>query len=205
MTVVAALRTTDSVLMGADSALSTNNNTCQRLLAHPKVFQVGGYVFGVSGNPLFAQMLQFGFAPPQRPDEMPWLEFMMVNFLPAVERRCVQLKNSQILIGTEAREIFRLGEDGCVVQVKDDYTAIGSGADFALGSFHSTAGLEPRQRLMKALEAAAYLDPYVRPPFTVLELAGDDLIKTLLTEEFDRETLLAGDPDDHGYADEPPA
>ena len=62
MTVVAALRTTDSVLMGADSALSTNNNTCQRLLAHPKVFQVGGYVFGVSGNPLFAQMLQYGFA-----------------------------------------------------------------------------------------------------------------------------------------------
>ena len=135
---------------------------------------------------------------------MPWLEFMM-DFLPAVERRCVQLKNSQILVGTEAREIFRLGEDGYIVQVKDDYTAIGSGADFALGSFHSTAGLEPSERLMKALEAAAYLDPYVRPPFTVLELPSNDWIKTALTEEFDRETLLAVDPDDRRFADEPPA
>lgn len=58
-------------------------------------------------------------------------------------------------------------------QLSEPYLATGSGWAFASGALHSMASLPPKERITKALEAAAHYNCYVRPPFTILSDTDD--------------------------------
>lgn len=54
---------------------------------------------------------------------------------------------------------------------REHYLAVGSGASYAYGSLFSTKkSNNSRQRVFTALEASAHFSPYVRAPFTIIEI-----------------------------------
>ncbi len=61
--------------------------------------------------------------------------------------------------------LYSIGGDLQVNEFLDGYTAIGSGADFALGSLYASEALGPHERVRCALEAAAHFSGTVREPF----------------------------------------
>ena len=202
MTVIAAIRTPTSILMGGDSAQSTNGSIA--LVADPKVFRTGDYVFGVAGSPRLAEILKYEFRPPRKTVAASWDEFLARSFVPklkaALGAELGLVDKSSILVGTKGGGMFEVSGNWFVNQSREQYAAMGSGGDWALGSFHSTRG-EPRGRLMKALKAAAHFYAYVRPPFTILELPEAGLVEEVwgsMEEMPDREALFSVDLDDHG-------
>ena len=65
-------------------------------------------------------------------------------------------------------KLFLINSDLAVIEV-DDYIAIGSGADQALGSLLSTEGQNPKARIVKAIKASAATDIYVDYPIILVD------------------------------------
>lgn len=83
--------------------------------------------------------------------------------------------------------LFSIGFDGSVVEV-DDFVAIGSGENEAIGSLLTTIGEEPKSRIIKAINASTKSNIYVNYPIVlsntktteyeiVQKKDADDLIK----------------------------
>lgn len=64
--------------------------------------------------------------------------------------------------------LFNIGEDFSVIEV-EDYVAIGSGCNQAVGSLLSTEGEKPRDRIIKAIKASAASDIYVDYPIIITD------------------------------------
>ena len=62
--------------------------------------------------------------------------------------------------------LFLLSSDGSVIEI-DDYIAIGSGKSQAIGSLLCTEGLDPVNRIIKAIKASAANDIYVDYPIVI--------------------------------------
>jgi len=168
MTCIAAIRTTDSILMGGDSAFSAGS--VSKVGASPKVFILDDYVLGVSGPARVLQALRYKFKPPRKPKGANWPEFMATVFIGAIEKQLdIFNKDFAALVGTNGGGIFHLDNGFGISQFQDGFDACGCGSSFALGVLHSSDG-KPRDRLQAALEAAAHFDQRVLPPFTILEL-----------------------------------
>ena len=201
MTIIAAIRTTNSILMGGDSA--QNANGFIGIIAGAKVFENSGYLFGVAGSPRLAEILQHEFRPPTKIRSMTWNKFLARSFLPELKIALgadSKLEKSAVLVGTKGGGIFEVNNGWFVGQTCEEYAAIGSGGDYALGSFHSTSG-NPRRRLLKAMRAAAHFNAYVRRPFTVLELPEAKLngaIWDTVEELSDPSAKYEIDPRDNG-------
>ena len=138
---------------------------------------------------------------------MGWHTFMVRVF---VEKLKEQTKlsglgdSARLLVGTKGGGIFEIAADFTVCQSIDGFAVVGRGGSYALGSLYSTSG-DPRSRLKSALEAAAYFDAFVRPPFTVLELPEEGLHEEWggeFSPMEDRSRIYEVDRDDHGGEDE---
>ena len=71
----------------------------------------------------------------------------------------------------KAGRLFTIQSDYQVAEVADNYTAVGCGQDYALGSLYATLESIPTKRIKLALETAAYFSAAVRPPFVIEKLA----------------------------------
>ena len=78
-------------------------------------------------------------------------------------------------------QLFMINSDGCVLEI-DDYVAIGSGEDQAIGSLLSTEGEDPETRVIKAIKASAASDIYVDYPII---LSNTDSTKFKVINEMD--------------------
>ena len=65
-------------------------------------------------------------------------------------------------------KLFWINSDLAVIEV-DDYIAIGSGADQAIGSLLSTEGQNSKSRIVKAIKASAASDIYVDYPIIITD------------------------------------
>lgn len=65
-------------------------------------------------------------------------------------------------------QLYMIGRDLSVIEI-DDYVAMGSGEDQAIGSLLSTEGSEPRERIVKAIKASAAADIYVDYPIILTD------------------------------------
>ena len=63
-------------------------------------------------------------------------------------------------------QLYMINTDGCVIEI-DDYVAIGSGSDQAIGSLLSTESEKPDLRIIKAIKASAASDIYVDYPIVL--------------------------------------
>ena len=60
-------------------------------------------------------------------------------------------------------QLYMINTDRAVIEI-EDYVAIGSGADQAIGSLLSTEGQSPKERIVKAIKSSAASDIYVDYP-----------------------------------------
>lgn len=178
MTCVVGIITDDGIYMGADSALSSN---VYRTSKQPKIFEKDNMLIGFSGYPRTAQLVQYSLQTPVfRETEQSLFSYMAIDFVDAL-RACFKtaghatvINNEEavescLLVGYKGR-IFRFDSNYQVIECADDYTAIGSGEEVALGALSATVGEPPKQRLEKALLSAEKFSYGVRGPFTFLEL-----------------------------------
>lgn len=77
-----------------------------------------------------------------------------------------------IAVGTRLYEVQR---DFSLLEPADGYSAVGSGEDHAIASFHSTEGEDPKVRVRKALEAAAKSVISVAGPFYMLNTKTNEV------------------------------
>jgi hypothetical protein len=70
--------------------------------------------------------------------------------------------------------VYEIGSYGSVVEI-DDYTAIGSGADIAMGSLNTTSNMEAVDRIKKAIEASCKTNLYVNYPIIVTSIQQPDM------------------------------
>lgn len=75
--------------------------------------------------------------------------------------------NSEFILAYKDK-IFDIAPDGTVEEV-EDYVAIGSGADAALGSLKHTTDEPVYDRLIKALDAASESNLYVSEPYVCMD------------------------------------
>lgn len=99
--------------------------------------------------------------------------------------------NSEFLLAYKDK-IFDIAPDGTVEEI-EDYIAIGSGADAALGSLKHTIDEPVYDRLIKALDAAAESNLYVSEPYVcmdtehgvLMDLLFDDMLEEDEEDEAD--------------------
>ena len=123
-------------------------------------------------------------------------EFVVKKVVPSIFEELKDagyLKNDQYIDGMDSRylfiykdQLFMINTDGCVLEV-DDYVAIGSGEDQAIGSLLSTEKEDPRKRIIKAIKASAASDIYVDYPIIVTDSESTEF--EVITEKDEKKIL----------------
>lgn len=178
MTCIVGLETPDGVWMGGDSAAAEGWNIyTSRLL---KVFRRGQFLIGYTTSFRMGQLLQYRLSVEPQARGQTDLEYMATTFVDAV-RDCLksggfakveneQWEGGQFLVGYRT-ELYIVDSDFQVNSSDDTYTAIGCGANVALGALWTgmwfNERLDPEQRIKKALEAAGHFSNGVREPYFV--------------------------------------
>ena len=93
--------------------------------------------------------------------------------------------NSEFLLAYKDK-IFDIAPDGTVEEI-EDYIAVGSGANAALGSLKHTINEPVYVRLIKALDAASESNLYVSEPYVVIDTDKQELMDLVFdnAEEID--------------------
>ena len=86
-------------------------------------------------------------------------------------------------------QLYSIGADKSVIEI-EDYVAIGSGADQAVGSLLSTEGLSPKERIVKAIKSSAACDIYVDYPIILTDTEEGEF--EIVTEKTESKYLGGG-------------
>lgn len=166
--------------MGGDSALTDSDTGSLSVLRDPKVFVRGTCLVGTASNMRILQLVGHVFVPPAHDAGHDDVQHMVVGFvgeLKALLEKNGCLKRdgdcdsheAQHLVGYRG-SLYCVDSDFQAHRVACGFAAVGSGADIALGSLHTTARLRmpPKDRVMVALRAAEAHNAHVRRPFHIV-------------------------------------
>lgn len=171
MTCIVGLCQDNHVYVGGDSAGVANWSITVR--ADTKVFKNGLFILGFTDSFRMGQLLRYSLISPPITGDI--YAYMVTVWIDAV-RKCLkdggyaQKKDEcesggQFLVGIHGK-LFKIDSDYQVGESTIPYTAIGCGADLALGAMAVTAHLPPIERLTKALQTAEQHSAGVRGPFS---------------------------------------
>lgn len=175
MTCIVGIKSQNGLWIGGDSAVSSDNLV--QTIADPKVWKKGQFIIGFAGSLRVGQIIKYKMKIPPINDRKP-TEYMVCSFIDAM-RKCLKAagaaredkkeeeQENQFLIGFRGR-LFEIDEAYGVCEINDEFIAIGSGTEYALGSLYTTKGKQPEKRIWEALEASAYFCEGVRPPFHIV-------------------------------------
>lgn len=185
MSVVVAIKEGNKVYLGCDSQVTKGGT--RTTLKNPnnyKIWKVAGVdncLMGSVGNVrdanivrlmnglvteynVFKNHVDYGFVVkkivPDIVDELK--QYGMVK-----DEKFVDFIDSSFIFAFQD-QLFVIGRDRSVIEV-DDYVAIGSGEDQAIGSLLSTDGDKPKDRIVKAIKASAASDIYVDYPIILTD------------------------------------
>lgn len=174
MTCIVGLVDKGKVYIGGDSA--GVGGLSLQIRKDEKVFKNGGFVFGFTSSFRMGNLLRYKLSVPKVPNEGDMMRYMCTDFVDAV-RSCLKdggyakvdsgVENGGVFLVGGYGRLFCIHSDYQVSEVFSGYDACGCGEDIALGSLFSTKGKSPRERIKKALEAAAYHSAGVSAPFKV--------------------------------------
>lgn len=176
MTCIVGVEHDGHVIIGGDSAgLAGWSKTIR---ADEKVFSVGPYVMGFTTSFRMGQLLRYSLDV-AAPDAEDVDRFMATTFVDAVRKTLKGGGWSKTSDGQEEGGSFLVGLHGRLYGVHSDYQfaraasgylAVGCGSDIALGSLHTTAtrNMDPTERVLMALKAAADLSGGVAAPFNLV-------------------------------------
>lgn len=179
MTVIVALADGDKIYLGGDSAVTSGYQ--QKIRAVPKVYKRNGFLIGGAGYMVVNQiMAHITTIPPELVDQTPF-EYIVNEFLPEFRKAVKSMGQMTICHSRESTgnvfliaykgKIFEIGSDMNVFESSDNYLAIGSGSEYALGSLHATekSGKSPKERVDMALQAAIKFDSFCASPVGIEE------------------------------------
>jgi len=171
---VIALRNSEgNICMGADIYASSSEEIRRR--QDKKVFQNMGLRIGFSGSIRVGQCLHPDLWTPKEGSTN------IIQIANSIREHLAEMGTLMSESGTDAMDaniiicmnggIYEILEDFQVQVPAESFTAIGAGKSYALGSLFTTSGSGQtlKERVEKALEAAAYFTPGIRPPFSIIE------------------------------------
>ena len=176
MTCIVGIKGKTGIYIGGDSAVSDGDQV--QIMSDKKVWSKGQFLFGYAGDLRTGQVVKYRMKIPPINGKKP-MEYMVTSFTDAMrkslkkagaarEENKEEENNNQFLIGFKGR-LFEIDPSYGVCEMTDEYVAIGSGSEYAFGSLHTTIGLKPEDRILKALEAAAHFNAGVSPPFHIVK------------------------------------
>lgn len=173
MSCVVGIKQKGKIYLGADSCVTDAGRVLT--LKDPKIFRRGEFLIGFCGDLRVGQLLKHTKIRGIETIEN-FVEFMKELFKKEgyirkyKDKDCPAISTETEFIIAHKGRMYTVGEDLSIVEdSKNDYAAIGSGADFALGSLFATKNtrISSRKRLIRALKCSAYFDPGVGTPFRV--------------------------------------
>lgn len=161
------------VILGGDSAGSSGDDISVR--TDSKIFRKGGMMFGCSGSFRIAQLIKFGFDIPDYNERstmahMVKLASSLRSYLKKEGAFSGEEMDASILIAYMGK-LFELHSDFQIATNEVPYSAVGSGAAYALGSLFSSyehGEFSAREALEVALKASEYNCASVKSPFVIL-------------------------------------
>ena len=176
MTCIVGWTENGKVWIGGDSA--GVGGLSIRTRADEKVFKNGDMLFGYTSSFRMGQLLRYSLVVPEQSKRKDDYRYMCTDFIDAV----INLFESKKFAKTNSGEIsggtFLVGYKGKLYEIENDFQvavpslnfeAVGCGVDIAIGALHALRNhkMKPRDRIIKALEAATEFSAGVRPPFIV--------------------------------------
>jgi len=166
-----------NIYLGGDSAgVSGLDITIRK---DPKVFKIGKMVMGYTSSFRMGQLLRFKLRIPKQPKRMDDYKYMCTLFIDSV-RKCLKDNGySKVSNNEETIGEFIVGYKGCLYDINEDlqvgaseesYNVCGCGSHYALGSLATFYSLNPKYRVLKALEVAEKFSGGVRRPFRIVTL-----------------------------------
>ena len=159
MTCIAGIMKDGKVYLAGERGASESNYIVP--IDKPKIWKNGPYIFGYAGT-FDSQIVQYNFIPPTPEGNVD--KFMHTKFLKSLKSFYNEWdiggKDSEVslIIGIKGKLYEHDAEGVTIISYDRDYLAIGSGADYALGSLHATRNhKDPKRRLALALDAACIL------------------------------------------------
>lgn len=113
------------------------------------------------------------------------------------EDKYVDFLDSSFLFAYKDK-LFSINSDCSVIEI-DDYVAIGSGANEAIGSLLSTEKADPKTRIVKAIKASATSDIYVDYPIIISDTENTEF--EIVTEKSEAKYLGKARKDDEDKDD----
>lgn len=171
MTCIVAWIDKNKVAVAADRLLSNSHigySSQESKLFPVDVTDGTTMIFGVCGSPRVLQLLRYGFDIPA-PMSDDFKEYLVIQFVPAfmqflADNKSITIESnlaemdSNILIAYQGRA-YIIQSDFQVLEVADQYIAMGSGTDFALGACHALdktcSDMDVTVKAKMAVEAAA--------------------------------------------------
>lgn len=170
MSLVVAIKHEKSIIIGSDS-LAVNNDGEIRIRPHGKFFKHGKYLIGYVGYGRDAQLLEYGWEPPKDIRDLPFAMRDRLGkngrVISAAGEDSIEVMASNFLICHKGK-IYELNVDFELIVLSRNYSAIGSGNQFALGSLYTTAfakNISTVERLTLALKAGSENSVYVGDEF----------------------------------------
>lgn len=176
MSVIVGLRVGKKTYMGCDSA-ATSEDGCRRHIKVKKITRHNDkYLIGIAGSVRVANLLSpKSFNAPKHIEDFPdIIRELLINSgsITSPDEDTIQVMNSNILIAVKNGGLYEILSDFQLNEVSADYSAIGSGAEFAFGCLFGLENtkLSPRDKLDKALTAACHFHGFCYPPFLIEEI-----------------------------------
>lgn len=176
MTCIVGIIDKKEIVMGADSAGVAGLKITTR--KDPKVFKNGNFLIGCTSSFRMINLLRFSLNPPEQLSSQDDYEYMCTSFIDSV-RDCFKrggytyVNNNQenggtFLVGYN-RRIYCIESDFQVAESLNDYTSIGCGEEFAIGSLATTQGqpMSSEERVKIALKISSENSGGVAPPFII--------------------------------------
>lgn len=183
-----------TIFMGGDGCVTMGWTV---VTVADKIWAKEGILYGGTGFVRPIQVVQHIFARPDMNVGEDAESYLVGRYSDAMRRLmkssgCLRISDEKIehvnlnlLIGFSS-QIWFMGADCSFVPMTIPIAAVGCGDHLALGSLFSTqdTGLSPRERILKALEAASHFSPYVSAPHMVMKLEdGADEAEIVYQEE----------------------
>ena len=169
MTCILAALTRRGSLVVADTCISLPN---MRALDSGKLVRRGAAIMGAAGDARLCETALFTRCKDYATGDLgKWLRTVYVPALWRAVGARVTEDLSVIIIAATATQIAAVDGGGAVNWPLDDYLAIGSGAEYAMGWMGATegSGQTLRDRMQGAVDYAAKYAPGVAPPWTWAE------------------------------------
>ena len=206
MTCIVAIKNeiNNKIVIGCDSAMVSGPNsinisdeskvvikTVPTINANEKGIGSRNLLVGFTGAPRPLYMLKYHTLPIHNTDDISDREYLATLFTDSLisileNKKCITTEDEGVS-GADAEflivyngNIYKMDEVFFIYPIGREYTSIGSGAEFALGSLYTPLDdyyFDITYQCLIALDAASNFCAYVRRPFRLYTIDGEDIVE----------------------------